>query len=111
MLFLANRNAIKRIIRHHRARMHGPLPTNPNATHSDTGLDTDLVVCAYVDSDPADPFCDAHALATNTVDPDFDLDGSQEFSDSDGTDDLQGLTVVQHDSVLRTIQWLNGYNI
>jgi hypothetical protein len=37
---------------------------------------------------------DAHSLRANTVDPDFDLDGAAEFSDSDGSEDLHGLTIV-----------------
>jgi hypothetical protein len=37
---------------------------------------------------------DAHILRANTVDPDFDLDGSAEFNDSDGSEDLHGLTIV-----------------
>ena len=37
---------------------------------------------------------DAHILRANTVDPDFDLDGAAEFSDSDGSEDLHGLTIV-----------------
>ena len=45
----------------------------------------------------------------NTVDPDFDIDGSSEFGDHD--DDTQGLTLVEPDGVLATASFLNGYGI
>lgn len=46
----------------------------------------------------------------NTVDPDFDLDGSEEFNDSRGDEDLFGLTIVEpgHGNVRR---WLRGYDV
>lgn len=51
----------------------------------------------------------ARYLSTNTVDPDFDLDGSAEFGDFD--DNLRGLTIHSFDSVLDTTRFLNGYGL
>lgn len=53
-------------------------------------------------------FIPARYLSTNTVDPDFDIDGSAEFGDHD--DNLRGLTVHEPGSVLDTIRFLNGYS-
>ena len=51
----------------------------------------------------------ARYLSTNTVDPDFDIDGSAEYGDHD--DNLRGLTVHTFDSVLETVRYLNGYGL
>jgi len=63
-----------------------------------------------LDLDQAWPFIDdAHYYNANTVDPDFDIDGSAEFDDCTG-DDLDGLTIVDpgQGSIRR---WLKGYDI
>lgn len=46
----------------------------------------------------------------NTVDPDFDIDGSDEFSDSREDEELSSLTVVEpgQGNIRR---WLRGYDI
>jgi hypothetical protein len=46
----------------------------------------------------------------NNIDPGFDLDGAQEFNDSDGSDELFGLTIIDpgHGNIRR---WLKGYDI
>jgi hypothetical protein len=51
----------------------------------------------------------AHYLSTNLVDPDMDITGEDEFQDHDG--DLRGLTIVEPESVLETVRFLNGYHI
>lgn len=51
----------------------------------------------------------ARYLSANTVDPDFDLDGSIEFGDHD--DNLRGLTTHSFDSVLEITRFLNGYGL
>lgn len=51
----------------------------------------------------------SHYLATNTVDPDMDLDGSREFFDHD--DEHYGLTIVEFDQDLEQMRYLKGYNI
>ena len=42
--------------------------------------------------------------------PGFDIDGAQEFNDSDGSDELFGLTIIDpgHGNIRR---WLKGYDI
>jgi hypothetical protein len=61
-------------------------------------------------SAPSDPAEDGHILNCNTVDPDFDLDGSQEFADSTEDDNLHGLTIVEpgYGNIRR---WLRGRDI
>ena len=51
----------------------------------------------------------ARYLSTNTVDPDFDIDGSIEFGDHDN--DLRGLTVHEFDSSFKTARYLRGYGL
>lgn len=58
-----------------------------------------------------DPAGDAHYLRANTVDPDNDLDGSQEFGDSDGSEELDGLTVFSPANLLTLRRWLRGYDV
>jgi len=81
-------------------------PATPLQTY--TSLDVDLTI-----TDPlsiADPCGDSAYYCTNTVDPAFDLDGSEEFSDSSEADNLFGLTIVEpgHGNVRR---WLRGHDI
>jgi hypothetical protein len=53
---------------------------------------------------PDDSFC------VNTVDPDMDTDGSAEFNDSCGDEDLYGLTIVEPgEGNIR--RWLSGYDV
>lgn len=84
-------------------------PPKPKALpESRSHLDVDFVVrdaLAFTD-----PYGDAHTLNTNTVDPDFDLDGSQEFADSTEEDNLHGLTIVEpgYGNIRR---WLRGRDI
>lgn len=59
----------------------------------------------------ADPARDAHYYAANTVDPANDLDGSQEFCDSDGSEEYDGLTVVTPANLLALRRWLRGYDV
>ena len=75
-----------------------------------TNLDVDQIIRGFESID--DPYDDAQYLTRNNIDADFDIDGSQEFCDSDGSDEDQfaGLTIVDpgHGSVRR---WLKGYDI
>ena len=65
-----------------------------------------------IDCDATAPYInDAHYYNANTVDPDFDIDGSQEFDDCMGEDyEAHGLTIIEpeHGSVRR---WLKGYDV
>lgn len=64
-----------------------------------------------LDLDSGAPYIDDSAYyGMNNVDQDFDLDGSAEFGDSDGSDELQGLTIIEpgHGNIRR---WLKGYDI
>jgi hypothetical protein len=56
-----------------------------------------------------DGFKSAHYLNQNLVDPDMDLDGSEEFSDYD--DPYLGLTIVEATTPLETLRYLKGYAI
>lgn len=83
---------------------HPPKPAP--MPESRTDHDVDFVVRdALAYSDPAG---DGHQLRANTVDPDFDLDGSQEFADHD--DPYEGLTIVEpgYGNIRR---WLRGRDI
>jgi hypothetical protein len=51
----------------------------------------------------------AHYLNQNLVDPDMDLDGSEEFADYD--DPYLGLTIVEATTPLETLRYLKGYAI
>lgn len=59
-------------------------------------------------STPSDPCGDGHQLRANTVDPDFDIDSSEEFADHD--DPYAGLTIVEpgYGNIRR---WLRGHDI
>ena len=75
----------------------------PKQTARDTRTQLDLDQCIpYID--------DSAYYGMNNIDPDFDIDGAQEFNDSDGSDDLFGLTIVDpgHGNIRR---WLKGYDI
>jgi hypothetical protein len=64
-----------------------------------------------LDTDTNRPFIDDSAYyGMNNIDPGFDLDGAQEFNDSDGSDELFGLTIIDpgHGNIRR---WLKGYDI
>lgn len=82
-------------------------PAKPAAQHNPSSdQDVDFVVrdaLAY-----SDPYRDGHQLRANTVDPDFDIDSSQEFSDHD--DPYAGLTIVEpgYGNIRR---WLRGHDI
>jgi len=58
-------------------------------------------------------FSEARCFNANTVDPDFDIDGSLEFEDDSGLDtpdaQFSGLTIVRPGKDAR--RWLKGYNI
>ena len=54
-------------------------------------------------------FIRADYLNTNTVDPDMDIDGSQEFHDIDN--EYLGLTIIEPETTLDAARFLNGYNI
>jgi hypothetical protein len=57
-----------------------------------------------------DPAGDALYFIANTSDPENDLDGSVEFQDSDGSDELAGLTIVE--PAMGSIRrWLKGYDV
>lgn len=67
-------------------------------------LRTDSVIAGFTSL--ADPFDDAAYLTSNNIDPDFD------FSDpADPTNEYAGLTIVEFDSVLDTVRFLNGYAV
>ena len=52
-------------------------------------------------------------FTVNTVDPDFDLDSSVEFSDGTESDRLFDLTIVEFDddAVDEAARWLRGWGI
>ena len=56
-----------------------------------------------------DGFKSAHYLNQNLVDPDMDIDGSEEFSDCD--DPYLGLTIIEATTPLETLRYLKGYAI
>jgi hypothetical protein len=56
-----------------------------------------------------DGFKSAHYLNQNLVDPDMDIDGSEEFADYD--DPYLGLTIVEATTPLETLRYLKGYAI
>ena len=88
-----------RINRHHRANFRkGYVPASRTQIDCDCGSSA-----VHID--------DSEYLGSNNVDPDFDIDSANEFDDSDGTDDLRGLTIVEPDSVLDAVRFLNGYHI
>jgi hypothetical protein len=61
-----------------------------------TNIDLDL---------PTDPYIDDTAYLTSSiVDPDF-------VFDADDTNELDGLTVLEFDTVLDAVRFLNGYAI
>lgn len=99
-----NQRLTIRINRHHRANFRKGYTPAPRT---------------QIDCDSADTYIDdSEYLCSNNVDPDFDIDSSAEFDDSDGyghflldTEDLRGLTIVEPDSVLDTVCFLNGYHI
>lgn len=64
-----------------------------------------------IDLDSPVPYIDDSAYyGMNNIDADFDIDGSLEFGDSDGSEELDGLTIVEpgYGSIRR---YLNGYDI
>jgi hypothetical protein len=80
---------------------HSPKQPTRDANSTRTQLDCDL----------ARPFIDDSAYyGMNNIDPGFDIDGAQEFNDSDGSDELFGLTIIDpgHGNIRR---WLKGYDI
>lgn len=84
-------------------------PAKPQALpESRRDFDVDFVVRDALSY--SDPMGETHAYNCNTVDPDFDLDGSIEFGDSTEDDNLHGLTIVEpgHGNIRR---WLRGDDI
>lgn len=81
-------------------------PAKP-APHSEprSALDLDCVIRT---SSISDPCGDGHQYNANTVDPEFDIDGSAEFDDHD--DQYEGLTIVEpgYGNIRR---WLRGRDI
>lgn len=82
--------------------------TPPVIKQSRTNLDADLIIQGFESVD--DPYDDARYLTSNNIDADFDIDGSLEFGDSDGTDEFDGLTIIDpgHGNIRK---WLKGYDI
>lgn len=80
----------------------------PAPVQTKTPLDCDLIIRGFESID--DPYNDAQYLTRNNIDADFDIDGSIEFGDSDGSEELDGLTVIEpgYGSIRR---YLNGYDI
>lgn len=90
-------------------RITTPDEPNPNALcPEDNCINTPTT-----EQHPQDYLLEAHYYNTNTVDPDFDIDGSLEFDDSMELDtpdaQFSGLTVVRLGKDTR--RWLKGYNI
>lgn len=82
-------------------------PSKPKALpQPKTNEDLDQVITGWDGID--DPYDDAHALTCNTLDQDFDLDGSQEFADHD--DPYEGLTIVEP-GFGNIRRWLRGRDI
>lgn len=87
-------------------RITTPDDPNPNALcPEDNCINTPT-------ADQPDPK-EAYYYNTNTVDPDFDIDGSLEFDDSMELDtpdaQFSGLTITRPGRDTR--RWLKGYNI
>ena len=80
-------------------------PAEPDRTHTDLPQAVDIAMEEFRYGPNDDP-----GYCLNTVDPDFDIDGSEEFNDSRGDEDLSGLTIVEpgHGNVRR---WLRGYDV
>ena len=83
----------------------------PASVTSRTSLDTDQIIRGFESID--DPYDDAQYLGSNNIDADFDIDGSLEFCDSDGSEELSGLTIVEpaYGNPLAIRRYLNGYDI
>lgn len=67
-----------------------------------------------IDLDSPVPYIDDSAYyGMNNIDADFDIDGSLEFGDSDGSEELDGLTIVEpaFGNPLAIRRYLNGYDI
>ncbi len=64
-------------------------------------LRTDTVIAGF--ESIAGPFDDAQYLTANNIDPDFVFD--------DADDELAGLTVLEFDTVLDAVRFLNGYSV
>lgn len=80
---------------------HNPLPEPETLAYSTLDVDTAMHKGLLP---PDDSFC------VNTVDPDMDIDGSAEFNDSCGDEDLYGLTIVEPgEGNIR--RWLRGYDV
>ena len=91
-----------KVINHPRAHTRAHTQAH---TQSHTNLDLDTYSgAAFGEAD------DPRYLGSNNIDSDFDLDGSQEFADSDGSEELFGLTIVEpgHGNIRR---WLKGYDV
>lgn len=83
----------------------------PIPVQTKTSLDTDQIIRGFESVD--DPYDDAQYLGCNNIDADFDIDGSLEFCDSDGSEELSGLTIVEpaYGNPLAIRRYLNGYDI
>jgi len=68
-------------------------------------LRTDSVIAGFTSL--ADPFDDAAYLTSNNIDPDFDFSSDP----ADSTNEYVGLTIVEFDSVLDAVRFLNGYAV
>lgn len=90
------------------AKFYPPKPVTP--VIAKTNLDTDVLMNCARSVAFFDPFGDAQYLTVNNIDYGCDLDGAVEFNDSDGSDELSSLTIVEpgHGNIRR---WLKGYNI
>lgn len=94
--------AVKIAVR--KAKIINQSPVKP-AQETRTSIDSDIYSgSAFGEAD------DPHYLTRNNIDADFDIDGSQEFCDSDGSEELHGLTIVEpgNGNIRR---WLKGYDI
>lgn len=85
---------------------HPAKPATPRSTKSSADVDESIHAWDAIE----DPAGDAHYYATNTVDPDFDIDSSEEFEDSTEADNLHGLTIVEP-GFGNIRRWLRGRDI
>jgi hypothetical protein len=85
---------------------HAPAPKVQPAPRSNADVDASIRSWDAID----DPCGDSAYLSTNTVDPDFDIDGSVEFDDSTEEDNLHGLTIVEP-GFGNIRRWLRGHDI
>lgn len=70
---------------------------------------TDLSAALCADPTTHAAFADAAYYATNTVDPDFDIDSSTEFADCTGADDIEAHYASHGLRILTDAEFVSTY--